>query len=192
MGEATVFYTESAPERVTAALLLETDPIGTVKRRLRTREGLSLTDCVTDRPYASSSMLAVAIGRVFSTALNGRSDSHPESAASALPLEIAVPAVPVRATPRPLLSGTELVRLAEALSRLYLLLPVLDDATSTLRGLPLAGGRPPARRSTMTRRTPAGPDNAPRVATRALVTSVYQNHSRSRRPQPRPRLSSDA
>ena len=53
-------------------------------RRLKSREGLSLTDYVTDRPYAASSMLAVALGRVFNTALNGRSDSYPELAASAL------------------------------------------------------------------------------------------------------------
>lgn len=71
VGEATVFYPESTPERVTAALLLEIDPIGMVKRRLKSGEGLSLTDYVTDRTYAASSMLAVALGRVFNTALHG-------------------------------------------------------------------------------------------------------------------------
>ena len=96
VGEATVFYPESSPERVTAALLLEVDPISMVRRRLKSREGLSLTDYVTDRPYAASSMLAVALGRVFTTALNGRCDSRPELAATALPLELRVPAVPAR------------------------------------------------------------------------------------------------
>ena len=159
VGEATVFYPESSPERVTAALLLEVDPISMVRRRLKTREGLSLTDYVTDRPYAASSMFAVAMGRVFTTALNGRCDSHPELAAAALPLELRVPAVPtrggaalVRALFEPLgwrvqtttapfgpdgawgdapyvdLTLTGTVRLADALSQLYVLLPVLDNA----------------------------------------------------------------
>lgn len=167
VGEATVFYPESSAERVTAALLLEVDPIGMVKRRLKSREGIALTDYVTDRPYAASSLLAVALGRVFNTALNGRSDSFPELAAAPLPLQIRVPAVPVRATAggdplagralvqrlfEPLgwqvtadvapfgpggswgeapyvdLTLTGSVRLADALSHLYVLLPVLDNA----------------------------------------------------------------
>lgn len=167
VGEATVFYPESSAERVTAALLLEVDPIGMVKRRLKSREGVSLTDYVTDRPYAASSMLAVALGRVFNTALNGRSESFPELAASPLPLQVRVPTVPVRATSGgDSLAGAELVnrlfeplgwqvaatevpfgpdgewgtapyvdlaltgsvRLSDALSHLYVLLPVLDNA----------------------------------------------------------------
>ena len=165
VGRATVFYPESSPERVTAALLLEVDPIGMVQRRLKSRSGLSLTDYVTDRPYAASSMLAVALGRVFNTALNGRSDSYPELAAGAVPLEIRTPAVPARAAsgsrtgarlvrrlfeplgwtvaaltrdfgpegswgPAPYvdLTLTGRVRLADALSQLYVLLPVLDNA----------------------------------------------------------------
>lgn len=167
VGEVTVFYPESSAERTTAALLLEVDPIGMVKRRLRAREGVTLTDYVTDRPYAASSMLAVALGRVFNTALNGRSDSFPELAATRLPLVIRVPAVPVRAPAGgDPMAGAELVRrlfeplgwqvtadevpfgpdglwgtapyvdltlsgsvrLAEALSHVYVLLPVLDNA----------------------------------------------------------------
>lgn len=155
---------ESSDDRTTVALLLETDPVGMVKRRLKQRDGLSLTDYVTDRPYAASSMLAVALGRVFSTALNGRSDSHPEQAASPLPLELRIPAVPGRGGSEPAGDGlirrlfeplgwqvrsceapygpdgswgrapyldvtlTGSVRLAGALSQLYILLPVLDDA----------------------------------------------------------------
>lgn len=167
VGSATVFYPESSPTRTTAALMLEVDPIGMVKRRLKSREGIALTDYVTDRPYAASSYLAVALGRVFNTAMNGRSDAFPELAASPLPLEVHVPAVPVRAMARsghagtaelirrlfePLgwtvaareapfgpdgtwgsapyvdLTLTGTVRLADALSHLYVLLPVLDNA----------------------------------------------------------------
>lgn len=110
VGDATVFYPESTPQRVRAALLLEVDPIGMVKRRLKSRDGLAPGDYVTDRPYAASSMLAVALGRVFNTALNGRSDSYPELAAAALPLEIRVPAVPARPAASGARSGPALVR----------------------------------------------------------------------------------
>lgn len=165
VGEATVFYPQSDPERVTAALVVEPDPIGMVKGRLRSSHGHSLTDSVTDRPYAASSMLSVAIGRVFTTALAGRCDARPEIAASPVPLEIRVPAVPVRpadgdlqgpdlvralfaplgwsveAAQQPMgpdggwgpapyvdLTLTGTLRLADALSHLYVLLPVLDDS----------------------------------------------------------------
>lgn len=37
VGAATVFYPESSSERTTAALMLEVDPIGIVKRRLKSR-----------------------------------------------------------------------------------------------------------------------------------------------------------
>ena len=107
VGQATVFYPEATPQRCTAALLLEVDPIGLARRR--GSDGLSLFDYVTDRPYAASSMLAVALGRVFGTALSGRCDARPELAASPLPLEIEVPAVPVRAA-GDRVRGAELVR----------------------------------------------------------------------------------
>ena len=163
--------------------MLEVDPIGMVKRRLKSREGLSLTDYVTDRPYAASSLLAAALGRIFNTAMNGRCDSFPELAASPLPLELRVPAVPVGATAggtpvagaelvrrlfEPLgwrvdaveapfgpdgtwglapyvdLTSTGTVRLADALSHVYVLLPVLDDAKQEGRVRTSARGPPAA------------------------------------------------
>ena len=51
---------------------------------------------MNDRPYAASSMLAVAIKEVFRTALTGRCASHQELADSALPLELHIPALPCR------------------------------------------------------------------------------------------------
>src|SRR5918998_1070512 len=59
-GKAHVFYPESSPERCTAALLLEVDPVGLVRGRSGT-----LGQYVNDRPYAASSFLSVAISRVF-------------------------------------------------------------------------------------------------------------------------------
>jgi 3' terminal RNA ribose 2'-O-methyltransferase Hen1 len=87
-GTAHVFYPEAAAERCTAALLLEVDPVALVRR-----PGDSVTHYVNDRPYAASSLLAVALKSVFGTALTGRSEARPELAARAIPLEIHVPAL---------------------------------------------------------------------------------------------------
>ncbi|MCK9874551.1 3' terminal RNA ribose 2'-O-methyltransferase Hen1 [Frankia sp. Ag45/Mut15] len=172
-GTAHVFYPEATVERTTAALLLDIDPVGLVRGRGggpagrrggRGRGGGSAADAqaryVDDRPYAASSLLAVALAGVFSTAMAGICTSRPELAATAIPLQIRIPAVPCRdggaalaerlfaplgwaveARPAPLdprfpewgtaphhdltLTGTQ--RLADALTHVYVLLPVLDD-----------------------------------------------------------------
>ena len=51
---------------------------------------------MNDRPYAASSFLSVALGRVFGTALSGRSKDRPELVDAALPLEAHLPVVPCR------------------------------------------------------------------------------------------------
>jgi 3' terminal RNA ribose 2'-O-methyltransferase Hen1 len=94
-GQAHVFYPEADEKRCTAALLLEVDPIGLVRgRRSSGPDSFSLAQYVNDRPYAASSMMAVALARVFSMAMAGRCTARPELAATALPLEIAIPALP--------------------------------------------------------------------------------------------------
>ncbi|MDP9398162.1 MAG: hypothetical protein M3P96_10240 [Actinomycetota bacterium] len=66
VGSAHVFYPEAGEGRCTAALLLEVDPIGLVRGRTGpAREGFTLGQYVNDRPYAASSLLSVALGRVF-------------------------------------------------------------------------------------------------------------------------------
>ena len=161
VGTAHVVWPEAAAERSTVALILEVDPIALVRGKgNRGNEGFSLAQYVNDRPYAASSMMAVALGKVFRTAMAGRCEARPELVDQALPLEIHVPALPSRGGPdlvhrlfAPLswrvdagaialdpdipawgdspyvdlrLSGR--VRLAEALTHLYVLLPVLDDS----------------------------------------------------------------
>jgi 3' terminal RNA ribose 2'-O-methyltransferase Hen1 len=97
VGTAHVFYPEATRQRCTAALLLEVDPVGLVRgRRGPAGEGFALGQYVNDRPYAASSMLAVALKEVFRTALTGRCASREELAAAPIPLQLRVPALPCR------------------------------------------------------------------------------------------------
>lgn len=171
-GLAHVFYPEANAQRCTAVLLLEVDPIALVRRGRGTKgrgsgspdsaknEASALSQYVNDRPYAASSLLAVALSAVFKSAMKGDCKARPELAAEPQPLTIELPAVPakggadlvhrlfeplgwqVEAEPLPLdptfpewgdsryvgLRLTGALRLADALSQLYVLLPVLDDA----------------------------------------------------------------
>src|SRR5918992_438322 len=94
-GRAHVFYPEAGEERCTAALLLEVDPVGLVRRRPG-GEALALAQYVNDRPYVASSFLSVAIAEVYGSALGGRSRERPELAERALPFEARLAAVPAR------------------------------------------------------------------------------------------------
>lgn len=97
VGTAHVFYPENSDARCTAALLLEVDTIGLVRgRKGPSGDGFALGQYVNDRPYAASSMVAMALKHVFSTAFTGRCNARPDLAATAIPLEIQVPAVPCR------------------------------------------------------------------------------------------------
>ena len=94
-GRAHVVYPEASDERCTAALILEVDPIGLV-RRGRGRHAFALADYVNDRPYVASSFMSVAIAKLFGTALSGRSEDRPELAEASIPLEAHLPVVPCR------------------------------------------------------------------------------------------------
>lgn len=95
-GTATVLYPEAGDERCTVALLLEVDPVRLVRSRPQGTPDFSLAQYVNDRPYAASSLLAVALRKVFSTARSGRCDARPDLAGTPLPLEVRLPAVPCR------------------------------------------------------------------------------------------------
>ena len=96
-GQAHVFYPEVGPERCTAALLLEVDPVRLVRRAGGpVGEGHALEQYVNDRPYVASSFLSVAIAQVFAQALGGRSKDRPELAATAIPLQARLTVLPCR------------------------------------------------------------------------------------------------
>src|SRR5882724_10873355 len=94
-GQAHVIYPEATDARTTAALLLEIDPIALV-RGSKGRADFALGQYVNDRPYAASSLLAVALGAVFRTGMRGECKQRPELAATPIPLEVTVPALPCR------------------------------------------------------------------------------------------------
>ncbi|HEU5332137.1 MAG TPA: 3' terminal RNA ribose 2'-O-methyltransferase Hen1 [Actinocrinis sp.] len=157
-GRSRVFYPQADEAVCTAALMLEIDPIELVRNRNLESADFSLAQYVNDRPYAASSLLAAAIGQVFRTAIRGVSKERPELALTPLPLTVSLPVVPasaalvtrlfvplgweVEGSPIALdpafphwgdsrycavaLRGTLL--LADALSQLYVLLPVLDGS----------------------------------------------------------------
>ena len=90
-GMAHVVYPEANAERCTAALILDIDPVALVRGRCRDGgsrggEGGLLSQYVNDRPYAASSFLSVALGRVFGSAMTGKSEAKPELVGAALPL----------------------------------------------------------------------------------------------------------
>ena len=101
-GKAYVFFPEADENKTTAALLLDVDPVELVRGASRGGEGL-LSQYVNDRPYAASSLLSVAMSRVFGQTLSGRSKERQELADTEIPLEIRLAALPCR-------GGEELVR----------------------------------------------------------------------------------
>ncbi len=94
-GTAHVFYPEARDDLCTAALMLEIDPVGLVRRK-GANEGFALEQYVNDRPYVASSFLSVALGQVFRTAMTGRSKDRQELADSAIAYKIRVPVLPSR------------------------------------------------------------------------------------------------
>jgi len=155
-GEAHVFYPESTPDRCTAALLIDVDPVALVRGKGRER---TLDQYVNDRPYVASSMLAVAIAQIFGTALAGNCKDRPELVTTPIPLTARIAAIPchggesllqrlfeplgyqVAVTRHPLdthftewgdssLYTVEISgtrTLSDLLSHLYVLIPVLDN-----------------------------------------------------------------
>jgi len=95
-GKAHVFYPEATDDRCTAALMLEVDPVELVRGRRGSKDGGLLDQYVNDRPYASTSLLSVAISRVYGTAMGGRSKERPELADTPLDLEATITALPCR------------------------------------------------------------------------------------------------
>jgi 3' terminal RNA ribose 2'-O-methyltransferase Hen1 len=157
-GNAHVFYPKLGSDEAQVALLVDVDPVGLVRRRSPQAENTALAQYVNDRPYAASSLLSVALVRVFSSAMRGVSKERQQLAETALPFRAHLPAVPCRdgeaflrrlfeplgyrvntqrsllderfpewgESPYVALDLEARVRLADLLTQLYVLIPVLD------------------------------------------------------------------
>lgn len=157
-GKTYVFYPEATEELCTATLLLEVDPIALVRgRRGPAGNDHQFEQYVNDRPYAANSFLSVAIGRIFASALGGRSKDRQSLAETPIPLVATIPAIAgdddlVRrlfeplgysvvlqtaaldesfpdwgASPYVSLTLSATVRLQDLLTHLNVLIPVLDN-----------------------------------------------------------------
>lgn len=104
-GTAYVFYPDATADRCTAALLLDVDPIELARpaKGQKSPDSFALGRYLNDRPYAASSLLTVALGKAFRSAMKGASKDRPELAESRIPLRIDVPALPCR-------GGSDIVR----------------------------------------------------------------------------------
>ncbi len=93
-GVAHAFYPAAEPECCTIALLVEVDPVALVRR---SRGGpFPLAAYVNDRPYVASSLLSVALRKVFGSALRGQCKERPELAEEKLDLSARLPVLPCR------------------------------------------------------------------------------------------------
>ncbi|MCE2399693.1 3' terminal RNA ribose 2'-O-methyltransferase Hen1 [Candidatus Poribacteria bacterium] len=96
-GQVHVFYPEANTEKCTAALLLEIDSVGLVRRyHGQVRDNFALAEYVNDRPYVASSFMSVAIAKVFSSALSGKSKDRPELVETPIPLSVKLSTLPCR------------------------------------------------------------------------------------------------
>jgi 3' terminal RNA ribose 2'-O-methyltransferase Hen1 len=96
-GTAHVLYPEAAKDRCSMSFLVDIDPVGLVRNSRGPRgNDFSLSQYVNDRPFATSSFMSVALAKVFSTAMGGRSKERPELAEQEIPLEVSLPVVPAR------------------------------------------------------------------------------------------------
>jgi 3' terminal RNA ribose 2'-O-methyltransferase Hen1 len=137
--------------------VLDVDPVALVRGKGQ-NDGL-LDQYVNDRPYAASSFLSVAMGRMMREAISGRSRERQDVADTKIALEAVVTPLPVRGAadlitqlfePLGYHVSTEAIaldpqrpdwgtsryvtltlkattRLADLLTHLYVLIPVLDD-----------------------------------------------------------------
>ena len=96
-GLAHIFYPEVSENKCTICLLLDSDPVGLVRRNSGPRgNDFALEQYVNDRPYVASSFMSAAIAKAFSTAMNGRCKDKPELVSVPMPFEVQLAAIPVR------------------------------------------------------------------------------------------------
>ena len=96
-GRVHVFYPEAETDRCTAAMLLDVDSVGLVRRSYgQHRENFALAEYVNDRPYVASSFMSVAIAKVYSSALSGKCKDRPNLVQTPIHLSAKLSILPCR------------------------------------------------------------------------------------------------
>lgn len=96
-GRAHVFYSETQPARVTAALLLEIDTIHLIRgNKNAVSESSPLVHYVNDKPYVCSSFMSVAIAQVYGSAMGGKCKDKPDLPSVAMPFTVKLSSLPSR------------------------------------------------------------------------------------------------
>ncbi|GMW03967.1 MAG: 3' terminal RNA ribose 2'-O-methyltransferase Hen1 [Candidatus Hydrogenedentota bacterium] len=95
-GNVHVFYPEASDIRCTAAILLDIDPVGLVRGRAGSQGEGMLDQYVNDRPYVASSLLSVALGRMFAQTMAGKCKDKPEIVDTVFDLEVRIPVIRAR------------------------------------------------------------------------------------------------
>lgn len=156
-GRVQVVFPVAEPNRATAMLRVEIDPVKLVRKHGHSSGAAE--QYVNDRLYTANSFVSVALAEAFGTAMNGTSKERQDLADQAIPLELRIPVIRVqqgeaiiRRMFEPLGYEVEAVqsllddqfpewgvspyfdvtlratlRLRDALRHLYILLPVLDS-----------------------------------------------------------------
>ena len=94
-GTAQVFYPEASDTKCTAALVLDINPVDLARGKAGAKRQ-TLAAYVSDRPYAASSFLSVAISQVFRTAMTGRCEQKQDLANTPIPLVARILVLPSR------------------------------------------------------------------------------------------------
>lgn len=92
-GVAHIFYPLATADRCQVAIVLEVDPLATVRGSSPAHRQWALGQYVNDRPYAASSLLSTVINKELRSALKGRSKDRPELAMTPIPLTARLSAV---------------------------------------------------------------------------------------------------
>ena len=95
-GKAHVFYPQVNEQQCTAALLLDIDPIGLVRKTSPGANDFALQQYVNDRPYVAGPFMSAAIAAAYSSALNGNCKERPEPARTPLPFTVKIAVLPVK------------------------------------------------------------------------------------------------
>ncbi len=95
-GKIHIFYPRVTEDLCTAALLLDIDPINLIRRGGPGRNKAVFDQYVNDRPYVSSSLMSVALGQAFRSAMNGQCKNRPELPDVEMPLRCNISILPCR------------------------------------------------------------------------------------------------